>query len=228
MESTRLNAELHAFREENLPPEVLEVIASSIVEGSRGSVKGLAVGDRAPNFVLKNQRLEDVELYARLDRGPVALCFFRGVWCPFCTMEMRALAKALPRILEAGASLLFVHPQRQAVSRRISEDNGALLDVCADEEQAVMQAYDVRFAVTSSVIQLYRDAFGLDLAELNANGEWNLPVPATFVIDTDRIIKGRQFSHDFTVRVEPSYILDALSALPAPSPEFAAPPGLLA
>jgi peroxiredoxin len=101
--------------------------------------------------------------------------------------------------------------------------HGASFYVCADETQAVMRAFDVRFAVTDGLIRLYRDSFGLDLARLNASGEWNLPVPAAFVIDRDGIIKGRHFSHDFTVRVEPEYIVGALSALPEYAAEFVGP-----
>jgi peroxiredoxin len=227
MEASSLNVELATFRTENLPPEVLEVIANSIVVGSRGSVRGLPIGARAPDAKLLNQKAKEVSLYAKLSEGPVVLCFFRGEWCPFCMMEIRALAKVAAQIRAASASLVFVHPQQHSVSERISRDYRAPFEICADALQAVMAAFEVKFSVTQSIIDLYRNTFGLDLNQLNANGEWNLPVPATFVIDRDGIIKGRQFSHDFMVRVEPSYVLEVLGRLPALSPEFIAPSSFL-
>jgi peroxiredoxin len=203
-----------------LPPEVHEVIANSILAHAQGGVVGLPIGRRAPDFTLLNDRGVPVHLYERLARGPVVLCFFRGEWCPFCQREMVDLKRALPQIVARGASLVCVHPQRLDVSQRMGEPVRDGFDVCQDELMNVLAAYDVKFELVAPLVALYRDRFALDLAALNANGQWNLPVPATFIIDRDRTIKARQFSHDFTVRVDPSYILAALDALPESSPEL--------
>jgi peroxiredoxin len=202
---------------------VNEVIANSIIAGSQGDVRGLAIGDRAPDFTLYNDEGVPVNLYQQLQKTPVAVCFLRGEWCPYCMLEVRELKKAGQRITERGASLIFIHPQRIDVSKRMAEPHQDGIEVCHDELQNVIAAYHVKFNVDARLIKMYRETFGLDLAELNASGQWHLPVPATFIVDRDRIIKGRQFSHDFTVRVEPSYILDVLQSLPARSLEFVAP-----
>jgi peroxiredoxin len=186
-------------------------------------VKGLPIGALAPDFELANQHGQVVRLSSLLDTGPVVLSFFRGEWCPFCAIELRALARIGPLLAQRGARLVLVHPQGVDVSRRLAEQHSRAGDICSDTKQMVMKAFDVRFDVTPEVIGLYRDTFGLDLSKLNANGAWNLPVPATFVIDTDSIIKARQFSHDYTVRAEPWYILESLACLPGVMPEFPGP-----
>jgi peroxiredoxin len=220
-DKTSVNDQLSAFTESTqLPPEVNEVIANSIIAGSRGEVRGLAIGDRAPDFTLLNNAGEAVNLYRRLEKTPVALCFLRGEWCPYCMIEVRLLKQAARRIGDGGASLIFVHPQRVDVSKRLAEPRAEGVEVCHDELQNVISAYQVKFDVDARLIKVYREVFGIDLAQLNADGQLHLPVPAAFIVDRDRIIKGRQFSHDFRVRVEPSYIVDVLAALPQVSPEF--------
>lgn len=216
-----LNAELRRLtRSIDLPGEVIETIAHSILLASR-QVSGLKIGDLAPDFELLNQNGAKVTLSEKLRRGPAVVCFFRGEWCPYCMLEMQALRAIWPLVAGRGASLICIHPQRVEVSQKMAERSG--MDVCHDEAQAVLKSYRVRFPVDPDLMALYRDSFGLDLALLNANGQWNLPVPATFVIDGGRVIRARQFCHDFRVRVEPGYILQSLDRLPRSSPEFVAP-----
>ncbi len=215
-----LNEELRRLtRAVDLPPEVIETIAQSILEAEQ-SVRGLQIGDVAPDFALLNQDQRVVSLAERLSKGPAVVCFFRGEWCPYCMLEARALRAVWPLVEGRGASLICIHPQRVDVSGRLAE--GSSMDVCSDETQEVLAAYQVRFAISPSLVRAYRTSFGLDLAQLNANGQWNLPVPATFVIDRDGVIKARQFCPDFRVRAEPGYILQALDRLPRRSLEFTA------
>jgi peroxiredoxin len=220
-EITSLNAELHRLtRSIDLPGEVVETIAHSILLASH-HVRGRKIGELAPDFELPNQRGERVTLSGRLNRGPAVVCFFRGEWCPYCVLEMQALRAMCPLVATRRASLICIHPQRVDVSERMAVESD--MDVCHDESQQVLSAYQVRFPVDHELAVLYRDSFGLDLAMLNANGQWNLPVPATFIVDETRVIKARQFHPDFRVRVEPGYILQALDRLPESSPEFVAP-----
>jgi peroxiredoxin len=216
-----LNEELRRLtRAVDLPPEVVETIAQSILEAGR-AVTGLRIGQTAPDFALLNQHQRVVTLSERLAKGPTVVCFLRGEWCPYCMLEMRALRAIWPLVNGRGASLICVHPQRVEVSSRFAEGSG--IDECSDETQEVLAGFQVRFPLSNGLMRAYRASFGLDLSQLNANGQWNLPVPATFVIDQDGVIKARQFCPDFRVRVEPGYILQALDRLPRSSLEFTAP-----
>lgn len=216
-----LNEELRRLtRAVDLPAEVVETIAQSILEAGR-SVAGLGIGQRAPDFALINQDKSVVHLSQRLLKGPAVVCFLRGEWCPYCMLEVRALRAIWPLIKGRGASLICIHPQKVDVSERFAGGSG--MDVCSDQTQEVLAGFQVRFPLSASLIRSYRTSFGLDLSQLNANGQWNLPVPASFVVDQDGVIKARQFCPDFRVRVEPGYLLQALDRLPLSSPEFVAP-----
>jgi peroxiredoxin len=216
-----LNEELRRMtRAVDLPPEVVQTIAQSILEAGR-SVAGLRIGQPAPDFALLNQDRGVAHLSQRLEQGPAVVCFLRGEWCPYCMLEVRALRAIWPLVKGRGASLICIHPQKVDVSERFAEGSG--MDVCSDQTQEVLSGFQVRYPLSEGLIRSYRNSFGLDLSQLNANGQWNLPVPATFVIDQDGLIKARQFCPDFRVRVEPGYILQALDRLPRASLEFVAP-----
>lgn len=204
-----------------LPYEVIEVVTNSIVEGARGHVQGLQIGDRAPDFSLPRPGGGTYRLAERLEDGPVVVCFLRGEWCPYCQAEMRALHDAWPAIRAHGASLVCVQPRPMAIARSLQEAFG--YDVLSDDLMNVMAGFHVKFALSRELRRVYLDVFQLDLEHTNASGQWNLPVPATFVVDRDGVVKARQFSHDFAVRVSAAYLLDALARLPGTTPELVSP-----
>lgn len=201
-----------------IPKEFIEVVWNSVILASREAVSGLPIGARAPEFSLVNSAGQTVSSKAILQTSPLVVCFLRGDWCPICGMELAALREIHPELMELGAHLVVIHPQPAAEGRFGSE---IPFDVCSDDTHEVMAAFDVRFPVPESVHVTYRDVFGLDLTKVNAGGLLNLPVPATFVIDRDGVIKGRQFDPDFRLRAEPSYIISAVERLPGISREFA-------
>jgi peroxiredoxin len=202
----------------SLPHEVIEVVANSIVEGARGTVRGLAIGDRAPDFTLRGSTGDPFQLAERLESGPVVVCFLRGEWCPYCQAEMRALHDAWPAIRALGASLVCVQPRPMEVARNLEEAFG--YEVLADDLMNVMAGFHVKFPLPRALKSVYLDVFQLDLEKTNASGQWHLPVPGAFVVDVDGIVKARHFSHDFAVRVSPDYLLEALGRLPECSPEL--------
>lgn len=198
----------------NLPDEMVEIISRSIVQGQQGSVKGLNIGDRAPDFTLDDTNGNPINLNQLLIKGPVILSFFRGSWCRFCDLELQAMQRYYFKFHELGAQVVSIHPQKIEVSSELIAKHGLKFLVLSDENQEAITSFNVRFKVSLEVSNLYKKSFGLDLQQLNATGIWNLPVPATFIIDTDRIIKARHFSHDYMIRMEPDDIVDALLNLP--------------
>jgi peroxiredoxin len=216
-----VNEELQELkREVYSDPDVLQVITDSIIEHERGSVKGLKIGDVAPDFTLPNNKRGYVSLYEELAKGPVALVFFRGEWCPYCSLELRSLQEINSDVKELGAQIITVHPQDLSVSRNVAIKYQLGYQVLSDVTQQVIEDYKIKYSIGDAVKKLFLDTFNLDLEKANANGMWNLPVPASFIIDRDGTIKARHFSHDYTYRIEPSDILTALKALPMVSQEF--------
>jgi peroxiredoxin len=178
-----------------------------------GDASGLAVGERAPAFVLPNALGHPVELAQRLGLGPVVVAFYRGEWCPYCNLTLRALQSALPRFQAYGASVIAISPQSPDHSLSMAEKNALTFDVLSDVDQSVIRAYKLQFTVPADMKDLYLNAFHNDLSGHTADGSWRLPIPATFVLDRTGIIRARHVSVDYRTRMDPDDIAAALSAL---------------
>ena len=198
----------------NTPAEISAQIADAFVRIDReGVAPGLAVGETAPDFELFNQHGEKVRLSDRLARGPVVLSFFRGSWCPVCNLQIAALNRALPEIEAAGASLIAVHPDSENFSPTPPLDFDALRDV----DQAVIDSYRLRFTMPAKIRELYVGTLDFDISRHNADGSWSLPVPGTFVIDTNGAVRKRHVTADYTQRMEPEDVMAALRELATPA-----------
>lgn len=196
-------------------PEHIAMRISAAVDeiAASGTARGLMVGDRAPNFDLPNALGQRVELSRRLESGPVVLSFYRGEWCPYCNVSIRALQAALARFSSHAASVIAVSPQSPDHSLSMAEKNALAFDVLSDVDQAVIRSYRLLYTIPADMRELYLNEFHNDLARQTADGSWNLPVPATFVIDQAGIIRARHVSADYRTRMDPDEIETALSEM---------------
>ncbi|MEX1009417.1 MAG: peroxiredoxin-like family protein [Acidimicrobiia bacterium] len=198
------------------PANVQEMIDRMVDDlRARRVTPGIEIGEAAPMFSAPNATGEVVTLEDRLAGGPVVLSFYRGAWCPICNIELRALQESLPEIRALGASLIAVNPQSPDDSLSFAEKLELDFDVLSDVDQTIAAAYRVRFTLSDELQSLY-DQFGMSLTAMNADGSWDLPVPATFVIDAHGIVRARHVDPDYRKRMEPSAILAALRELAAP------------
>jgi peroxiredoxin len=187
---------------------------------------GLKVGDRAPDFTLPNAFGQPVTLSKQLAKGPVVLVFYRGAWCPYCNLHLASMQESLPAVAKYGASLVAVSPQKPGRSAEQIRKHGYAFEVLSDLEGTVMNAYQVRFSVPSSLSDVYVRNFRLDLAEYNGPGRYDLPVPGTFVIDRTGRIRSAQAHTDYKRRMEPADVLAALKQIRAQEQASASQPGL--
>jgi peroxiredoxin len=197
------------------PPEVIESIkaAQAQVEES-GMAAGLAVGEPAPDFTLPDATGRHVKLSKRLQEGPVVISFYRGEWCPYCNLEMRALSEALPEFREYNANLIAISPQAPDDALTLSEKHGLEFDVLSDTRQQVIQAYRLQYRVPDAVQKISLELMKNDVSKRNADGTWNLPLPATVVIDQDGVVRAIHVSGNYmTSRMEPSEIIAALERI---------------
>jgi len=171
-----------------------------------------AMGDEAPPFTLPNATGGDVKLADALAEGPVVLTFYRGTWCPYCNTELRDLQAVLPEIEAAGASLIAISPQQPDSSLSMQEKHSLTFPVLSDAGNAVSRAYGLVFSVGEDVKERY-EAIGIDLAVVNGDDAWELPVPATYVIDSEGVIRFAFVEADYTQRAAPRQILEALQSL---------------
>lgn len=175
---------------------------------------GLKVGEPAPDFALPNAFGAEVRLTDLLTQGAVVLVFYRGAWCPYCNLHLHALQKTLPLIEAQGARLVAVTPQLPDKSRGQVEKDGYPFEILSDLDDRVIKTYRLYFQVPAALSTLYRERLGLDLTDYNGPGREGLPVPATYVIDRQGIVRGAFADTDYRKRMEPTAILDALASLP--------------
>jgi peroxiredoxin len=176
---------------------------------------GLHVGDEAPDFTLPDAFGRTVRLGDLLDQGPVVLTFYRGAWCPYCNLQLRGLQAALPAIEREGTRLVAVTPQRPDKSREQVERDGYRFEILSDLDDRVMKTYRLYFEVPSDLSDVYGRLLSLDLGEYNGEGRYVLPVPATFVIDREGVIRAAYANVDYRMRMEPAAIVAALKAVNA-------------
>lgn len=120
-------------------------------------------------------------------RGPLVVSFYRGVWCPYCNLELQALEAVLPEIAARGASLAVISPQTQNNSCKSQRDNKLSVPIMTDAGAKLADAFGIKFALSEELIEVYR-GFGNDLPRVNDNPEWVLPMPARYVIGRDGVI----------------------------------------
>ncbi|WP_258171225.1 peroxiredoxin-like family protein [Paenibacillus sp. R14(2021)] len=178
-----------------------------------GIVFGLKEGAKAPDFTLANPLGEQVSLYDELAKGPVVLTFYRGSWCPFCNIQLRAYQQLLPDIEKLGGQLIAVSPQSPDNSLSQKEKEELAFQVISDPNGQVADSYNVLYEVPDYLKPVFTNNFGLDLTAFNATVRWILPVPATYIIDQQGSIRFAHVNPDFMERLEPGEIINQLKKL---------------
>ena len=212
-----LKAELDAFRSEfmaQVSPEIREAMVRADMELAASGIaqRALKAGDRAPDFNLPDARGSYVHLKELLATGPVVLSFYRGSWCPYCNLELHALQQALPEITRLGASLVAVSPQTPDESLSTTEKNALSFSVLSDIGSTTAKAFGIAYDLAEELRPIYARS-GHALPEKNDDESWVLPIPATYVIDTDGTVALAFVDVDYRNRLEPAEILTALQAL---------------
>jgi peroxiredoxin len=213
----KLDAFKAAFRSGEPPyrvsPETIAVMDRATRALIDAGAAGLALkaGDAAPPFTLSDPHGESVSSRDLLAHGPLVVSFYRGVWCPYCNMELQALQAELARFREAGASLVAISPQTRANGRKAMRQNGLDFPILSDPGNAIAAAFGIRFRMPGELVAVYRE-LGNDLPSINGDDSWTLPMPARFVIGQDGTIVYAEVNPDYTRRPEPSDMRPALLA----------------
>ena len=169
----------------------------------------LSVGDRAVDFTLPNVEDEPVLLADLRANGAVVLSFYRGGWCPYCNLELRALQNINDGIRALGAQLVAVSPQNPDESLSTAQKRGLEFEVLSDSNNKVAAQYGLSFSLDESLRPIY-EQWGADVAAVNSDPECMLPVPATYIIETDGTILHAFAEEDYTQRMEPEEVLKVL------------------
>ncbi|GBO55669.1 AhpC/Tsa family protein, selenocysteine-containing [Pseudanabaena sp. lw0831] len=211
-----LKTALDEFRAEFLtkvPAEIATAMEQATLQLTQdyASKPLLQIGDLAPDFELPNALGKNIRLSDRLQQGAVILTFYRGGWCPYCNLELRAYQRILPQIQAVGASLIAISPQTPDASLSTAEKNQLDFDVLSDRESKVAQAYKIAFQLPVELKRIYSQ-FGHALPHINDTEDWQLPIPATFAIAPNGEILLAHIDTDYRKRLEPSEALTAIVA----------------
>ncbi|MGO8786519.1 MAG: peroxiredoxin-like family protein [Terriglobia bacterium] len=174
----------------------------------------LKVNDFAPDFSLPDAFGYEISLKTLLKAGPVVISFYRGEWCPFCNLELHALQEALPRINKLGANLVAISPEKPDGGIIVTEKNKLTFPVLSDFKNAVARQFGIVFRVGDELQDLSRTVFKNDLSLRNGEDTYELPVPATFVIDGSGMVRFAHVNVDYmTGRAEPEEVVAALEVI---------------
>jgi len=196
-------------------PDFMKGVDETIAQAKafQEGANALNLDQNAPRFELPNQHGEQVLLDELLAKGPVVITFYRGSWCPYCNLQLKALQSRLPEIHALGAQLVAISPQ--APDGSMSENDIRNMDfvVLSDQNADVAASYGVAWQVPAFLLDHMREDRGLDLESLNNGNGSILPIPATFVLDSQGKVTWRYVDVDYRTRSEPQDIINALKAL---------------
>lgn len=197
-----------------IPVETLAIMDEATQALVNGNIaqKSIKKGDTLPLTELINPRGEKLQLSALLENGPLVISFYRGGWCPYCNFELRALQEAFPQIKEQGANLVAITPETPDNSLSTTEKNEVGFTILTDYDNAYAKELGLVFKMPEELQEIYT-SFGIDVEAHNGNQNFELPMPATIVVGTNREVIYSFVSEDYTKRADIAAILEALKLL---------------
>jgi peroxiredoxin len=197
-----------------VPAEMMAHLNAEIAATVRSNpgAQALRAGSTAPTFTLPDVHGNQVSLATLLRNGPVVVAFYRGDWCPYCDLQLKAYQEILPRIRAAGASLVALSPQTPKYCNTTAEKRSLDFPLLSDASNKVAHSYGLVFKVSDGMLALLR-GFGIELSEYNGEPSAELPVPGAFVVARDGRIDFEYVNPDYRERLEPAAILRRLEQL---------------
>lgn len=197
-----------------LPPEQSQQLEESARQLALSGIaeRVLKAGDVAPDFTLPNAVGRPINLEKALAAGPVLVTFYRGIWCPYCSLQLRAYQKILPEIMRLGGSLMAISPQSPDQSQATLLKNFLMYEVLSDQGNQVARQFGLVYQVPEAIRPIYT-SLGTDLPAYNGDDSWELPIPGTFLVGRDRRILLSYADSDPRNRLEPGAILEALEVV---------------
>ncbi|GEB72173.1 alkyl hydroperoxide reductase [Pseudoalteromonas carrageenovora] len=211
-----LKAQIDAYnvqKEAKLPADVLALMDTTNEELIAQHIKGnaLQIGAKVENFSLVNHNGESIELNDLLNKGPVIVSFYRGSWCPYCNLELKALNDYLAQFKTQSAQLIAISPQLPDETLSTKQKNELDFDVLSDVCNKVAEQFGLLFTLDERIQALYTQ-FGIDFEHYYGDKSFKLPLPATYVINQEGVITYAFLNEDYTLRAEPIDIMAALES----------------
>jgi peroxiredoxin len=204
-----------------LPAGLLKALLSPIGQliASGTADKAFKEGAQVPDFTLPDARGNMVRLSPLLTQGPVVITFYRGAWCPYCHLVLRAYQQALPQLEAWGASLVAISPQTPDYSFLIAEKMKLTFIVLSDVGNQVARQFGLVFTIDEAVRGAHKQVDS-NLPMFNGNDSWELPMAGTFLVDQSGIVRLAFVDPDFRHRLDPAAIIARLEELKGEGEEF--------
>ncbi|MCA9288507.1 MAG: AhpC/TSA family protein [Phycisphaerales bacterium] len=181
--------------------------------GSEATGPGLAVGERVGGATLQDAAGNAVSLASLYSDRPVVVTFYRGGWCPYCNRALTEWEGRVAELEALGVGFVAITPERPDETLRTAEKTGAEFRILSDANFEAADAFRVRFTLDQDTQTRYK-GYGVDLAQHNAAGLWDLPAPGTFLIDRSGVVRYAWADWDYRQRAEPDEVIAAARALP--------------
>ncbi|WFU39085.1 peroxiredoxin-like family protein [Bradyrhizobium sp. CB82] len=211
-----LQTEMETFKAswlERVGPEVAKLVDDDNAGLQSLADRSLKEGARFPAMTLGNDRGGETDLSALVAEGPLVVVFYRGGWCPYCNLELRAYQGRLAEIEELGARLVAVSPETPDHTSSTVANNTLGFEVLSDAKGGrLADALGIRFELSPAIRELYRK-FGHDLPARNGDDIWSLPMPAVYVVEQGGRIAHASVDPDYRKRLDPAIAIAVLNDL---------------
>jgi len=197
--------------ETKTPKEIIHGINADLQE--KGIALGIPIGAIGPNFTLQNENEDWISLNSYIGKKNVVLTFYRGDWCGHCRREMKDINENLLEIQAENAVVLAIAPQTVEKAIKLQKEHAYEFTLLSDPTFQTIRDYKIDFAVHQEIQNIYMNKFFLDIPKLNSNAGWELPVPATFIIDNQGVVRSSFVQMDYTRRMSASDIIAELKRI---------------
>ena len=214
-----LAQELKAVTEnvrQQIPAEVFAAMEAATGKLAASDVTALSLkpGSRMPDFQLPDasgQIVSSIDLRAK---GALLISFYRGHWCPYCNLELQALQARFTDIAAKGVSLVAISPETPVQSLTVQQKHELNFPVLSDRGNRIAKQFGLVFALDETLKPIYQ-TFGIDLKAYNGDTSYELPIPATYLVDKNGTVLESFLDVDYRKRLAPESVLRWLDRLAA-------------
>lgn len=191
------------------PAQTIMKDAIAALENSNIRKQAHTKGNVLPEIALPNAQGKVVNIQEVLENNKVVLAFYRGGWCPYCNLELKALQEKLPEIEAKGARLIAITPETPDNSLTTQEKNQLSFDILTDANNEVARALGLVYKLPENLVSLYQQ-FGIDLEKSQGVQENELPIAATYIVNQEGVIDYDFIEEDYKLRADPAEVIAAL------------------
>jgi len=179
---------------------------------SEAAAGALKVGDTMPDFMLPNAEGALIDSKDLFGKKPMVVSFYRGMWCPYCSAELNALAEVAPRLKEIGAGVVAITPEVGGVALKTKQERDLDFEILCDIDNGVAMDCGLMFRIPDDIQPSYLK-LNVNLPKVYGNDSWMIPIPATYVVGKDRVIAHAYANPDYRDRLDPQTLLDVVPPL---------------